>query len=396
MNVYKEIDKIINRWFITEPIFFMTQCMFRLTPNDSITKFAVDTEHLYVNMNYAETLTPEKFEEHLKAEYLRILLRHPFNRRTDNMDKEIAFIASECVLSDNVVFNHIDVVKSNLFTDNKRSNIKLSYEELYKLINKKLSDVTKSIPNDSIASNSEERKSATKYWGYDQIAISKVNRLKEHIIAGKNAGSISAGLIEKIIAEDTPIYDYKEALRCFRHSVISSNKKLTRMRPNRRYGYEQMGRIPEYSSNILIVCDASGSMTNEILNKFLGFCNGFFRFGVKTIDIVTFDTVVYDNSLTTLKRKTYEFECHGRGGTDIYDILEYVNNRSKKKYDGVIVFTDGCFPFNAVKWSSEARGVNYIFCVISEDSFENRINDIDKINSNNLKITYIDIDGRDS
>ena len=64
-------------------------------------------------------------------------------------------------------------------------------------------------------------------------------------------------------------------------------------------------------------------------------------------------------------------KTESRGGTDISDILDYVNNRSKKKYSGVIVFTDGWFDYDKKKWESEMKDVRYLFCIIDERGFEN-------------------------
>lgn len=446
MNSIQEIQKIVDRWFVTEPIYFMTQCVFRLTPNETVCKFAAARGHLYFNPKYTDTLSLNVLEECLKVEYIRILLKHPFGRYNHSNHPELAFVASECVIAENMqkAFKHIHILTKTealkLYSGANRwggvSNTEQeSYEQMYRKISAHVSanmpqrpkviqvmpvgqpapknntttslktdsdeDILNNIlPGDIMAENSVERRSATHYWNDDFAACSQVNRVVDHIrsLSGRSIGSVPLGMIEKITADEAPAYDYREALRRFRHNTISSVKRLTRMRPSRRYGYEQMGSVYDYKSNILVVCDASGSMTTPMLNKFLGFANQFFKYGVSSLDVVTFDTQVYDDSLKTLVRKTYEFECHGRGGTDIDDILNFVNERSKKKYDGVVVFTDGGYHFDAEKWFNAAGDTNYIFCVTEDDMYESHKKSIEKYDPNGtrLKITYIDANERNN
>jgi len=275
-----------------------------------------------------------------------------------------------------------------------------SYEEFYRKISHAMRDKKfdlKTIVGDFMASSYEEIMSATQYWGDDIVSLSDARRVIEHIGttgSAKGVGSIPGSAIERIMADDPPCYDYKEPLRRFRHSVVCSAKRKTRTRPSRRYGYEQMGSIAEYTSNVLVVCDTSGSMNANELAKFLGFINGFLSSGLSSIDCIQFDTHVINDTLEKLKRKVYNYNFSGRGGTDIQDIVKYVSTRSKKKYDGVIVYTDGGFSIDKEMWDIYLRNTKtrFVFCVTEEKLFEDHRKTMDGVP--NIEFTYLDLNNK--
>ena len=112
-------------------------------------------------------------------------------------------------------------------------------------------------------------------------------------------------------------------------------------------------------------------MTDYSIGRFCGFVNKFFSYGMAEIDTITFDVDVLDSTLRNIRQKVQFIKTESRGGTDISDILDYVNNRSKKQYTGVIVFTDGWFSYDEKKWAEEMGPVKYLFCIIDEQGFEN-------------------------
>lgn len=401
MRSSDKISKITNKWFIEEPIYYITQCLFRFEENDTIPRFATESSHIYYNPFFVDGLDIKSLEEYMKLELIRVLLKHPFGRYNKNKDSAIAYMVSNAIISSNITFKHIKVTTIQEMVGGKFADS--SYEVLYRHAEKKYMTVKtdedgdflcvddSKVLFDSTCSNVQEMYDATKYWNDDMIASDNVERIKDRIGQTiRGFGTIPSGMIEKIISDEPPMYDYREALRCFRHSVVSSSKRLTRMKPNRRYGYEQMGGTNMYKANLLVVCDASGSMTSPLLSKFLGFVNNFFKYGINSIDVVTFDTVVYDKSLTTLKKRAHTINCVGRGGTKIDDILDYVNNRSEKKYDGVVVFTDGGYIFDPVYWAREAKNTHYVFCVTDFFMFQTHKKELDSVKCSKLKITFIE------
>lgn len=143
---------------------------------------------------------------------------------------------------------------------------------------------------------------------------------------------IKSGLVVKI--------DYRRILSMFRASVLGSKRRLTRMLPSRRYGFDYMGSKREMTCNLLVAVDVSGSVSTRQVELALAAINRTFKCGIESIDVVTFDTEVYDKSLVTLKKATKQIEVYGRGGTDFQPVVDYYHKA--RKYDGLLLITDGC------------------------------------------------------
>lgn len=70
--------------------------------------------------------------------------------------------------------------------------------------------------------------------------------------------------------------NWKNVFAGFRASIISSIRKLTRMRPNRRTGFDNMGSIRRFNTKLLVAVDVSGSITTKSLQYFYGVINSAF------------------------------------------------------------------------------------------------------------------------
>jgi hypothetical protein len=398
-NVNEYISTIKDRWFIYEPALFLVLCTFPVEYSTKTDNIMTGSRNIKVNADFFSDKTYEVFEEFLKAECIRILLEHPFRRSLPI--PQLAYVASNILIGTHFNFNHIKYPSESKFKG-------FAYEDIYKEMYKELPSRSKqngggnsnnggsavdggSCSGDSQNSNNESQTSNiensipdgykepfgdgdteknTSEWGYDELSRALVGKIKAKAASSNSWGSIPMDLVSIIQADDTPEYNYKTAIRRFRKNVISSDVDLTRMKPNRRWGYEQMGKRRTYKSNLLLVCDTSGSMSDAVIGKFCGFVNGFFSYGMADIDTITFDVRTMDNTLRSIKQKMTFIKTESRGGTDISDILDYVNERSKKKYSGVIVFTDGWFSYDKEKWESEMSDVKYLFCITDENGFE--------------------------
>ena len=83
--------------------------------------------------------------------------------------------------------------------------------------------------------------------------------------------------------------DYRRILSQFRACIISQRCKLTRMKPNRRYGFEFMGSQFEPKTHLLVAVDVRGSIETEDLQNFFSIINRFFSYGVEAINVIAFD-----------------------------------------------------------------------------------------------------------
>ena len=112
------------------------------------------------------------------------------------------------------------------------------------------------------------------------------------------------------------------------------------MRPNRRSGFDNMGSIRRFSTNILVAVDVSGSVNENSLRHFYSIINRAFKYGIENIDVIQFDTELKE--VEKFDKAQKNIHILGRGGTSFQPIIDYV--AIHHEYDGLLVFTDGYAP----------------------------------------------------
>ena len=137
-------------------------------------------------------------------------------------------------------------------------------------------------------------------WEEDLLAQEETNELIRKLEASQSWGTIPGHFAEMVVATLKVKLNYKAILRSFHTSILCSQRRLTRMRPNRRSGFQQMGSRYELASNILVCVDVSGSVSSQALSTFYSAIARFFKYGVETIDVLPFDASLKE--LTTLKK----------------------------------------------------------------------------------------------
>lgn len=195
--------------------------------------------------------------------------------------------------------------------------------------------------NEEDESHAKPTSGYTDLWEEDQFQMRQIT----DIVKGSSSwGSLPAGLIEMIKKAAEGKIDYRSVLRMFRASIISQKRRLTRMRPSRRFGFEQMGSRYEFTTRLLIAIDTSGSVGSEELGRYIRVIASFFKYGIQEIDVLMFDTRVWGKplTLTDAKKSIKELEVKGRGGTDFQAPVNYAVEHPE--YDGLIIITDGEAP----------------------------------------------------
>ena len=153
-------------------------------------------------------------------------------------------------------------------------------------------------------------------------------------------GSIPGHMQQSLIASLKPKIDYKNILKSFKSSILSSDYKLTRMKPNRRSGWKTQGKKRDFTTRLAFFVDVSGSMSDASLQSGFSIINEFFSYGIPEIDVFQFDTELKSDIPVNMKTAQKEFKLLGRGGTDFQCIADQLL-KGKTVYDGVIVYTDG-------------------------------------------------------
>ncbi len=177
----------------------------------------------------------------------------------------------------------------------------------------------------------------TELWQDDELRREEINEI---IRTTTQWGTLPGTLVEQIIASLAVKMDYRKALSSFHTSILSSKRHLTRMRPNRRSGFAQMGSRYDLAARLLVAVDVSGSIESKTLQAFYSVVARFFKYGVETIDVVQFDVGLRE--VVTFKKRPTKVEVCGRGGTSFQEVFDYLKDH--RQYDGLLIFTDGYAP----------------------------------------------------
>jgi predicted metal-dependent peptidase len=192
----------------------------------------------------------------------------------------------------------------------------------------------------------------TDQWDRDELLSDRLDDLVKMAQANDSWGSIGGKLRERILANLHPKLDYRAVLRKFRTSILSQQRRLTRMKPNRRYGFAYMGSRRDFTTRLLFAIDVSGSMGTEELRQGFSVVNRFFNYGVPAIDVIQFDTEITTDAIA-FRRAQREVQLTGRGGTNFGPVLAYLEEH--RDYDGLIVYTDGYAPCPAPPQNRRTR-----------------------------------------
>ena len=106
------IQHIIERWYLSEGALFQIFGTHNLEINSNIScPFRCGRGVIEYNPSLIEELSDSQLELYLKAEVIRILLKHPYERQPDYCKRESMSIGSNLVLSDNYDFTQIGLAK---------------------------------------------------------------------------------------------------------------------------------------------------------------------------------------------------------------------------------------------------------------------------------------------
>nr|WP_236696429.1 VWA-like domain-containing protein [Rhodopirellula islandica] len=178
-------------------------------------------------------------------------------------------------------------------------------------------------------------------WDADDLLHEEIKSAVADAAENGGWGTLPGHAQERLLATLRPPLDYRSILRQFRQSVLSVDRRLTRMRPSRRYGFAQMGSRYDFTTRLLFAVDVSGSMGHRDLQNGFSIINRFFQYGIRSIDVIWFDTEVRCEPLT-FRSARRDVSVTGRGGTHLSCVTQFIDEQ--RGYDGVVVFTDGDSP----------------------------------------------------
>ena len=327
------ISEITQRWFLSEEALFMTFCTHRVIEN-SVMKcpMRVGKGAIEVNPDLCANMTDKELEERLRVEVIRILLKHPYDRQPECCSIIARALGSNCIIGDAYPQLRIEIGHPVDFGLPPNGH----YEFYARMIQKILQSVVNdNAENEDMDDDKQiEMADMAENWKQDELMAAHINETIRDI---KSWGSMPGKLVEQIVASTKARIDYRKVLAGFRASIISQARKLTRMRPNRRSGFEQMGSRYDFTTRMIVGVDVSGSISQEDLQNFYSTINRFFQYGISQIDVVQFDTSL--GKVETLTEAAENITITGRGGTDFQPFIDFV--AANPQYDGALIYTDG-------------------------------------------------------
>ncbi len=352
------INKILQRWFLSEPPLFRAMCLFALYENSDmncLVRVGAKERSLFIGMesqeivsrenglrrleynpNFMQELTEQQIAEYLKCEMIRVLLKHPYERLPDGCSRAVCALGSNILIGENYKFHHISVPLAKDYSLEKDK----VYEWYCYRLQERCNSISSSPGNDGEPSpESSHLRDLAREWQEDQFMCESVNSVIHQCEESNQWGSMGGALVEKIKASAKAKINWRTVMNGFRASILSSRRRLTRMRPNRRFEFEQMGSIRQFDTKLLVALDVSGSVSNNDIAYFLGVINSSFRYGIERLDVIQFDAQV--TVVLNIRKAISSFSAVGRGGTDFQPSIDYA---VKNGYDGLIIFTDGYAP----------------------------------------------------
>ena len=346
------ITSILERWFIQEPALFQVICTHELAPNSQMACPVRSGKRLVeYNPEYLKEMTDQGLEEALRTEAIRILLKHPYERKPDGCGQQAIAIGSDIVVGDNYRFSAYKI--------DKPSDYDLPGGMSYEWYSRQIQSM---LPSDSdgegegggdgegnggngaggnqksdrFENNADKNRDLSELWDEDELTVAMING----VIEGCDSwGSLAGSFAERLKASTRAKINWRNVFSGFRASILSSKRKLTRMKPNRRTGFENMGSIRRFDTKLLVAVDVSGSISSQSLSYFYGVINSAFRYGFESIDVIQFDCGV--RVVQSLKKVMREVMAIGRGGTSFQEPIEYA---AENEYDGLLILTDGYAP----------------------------------------------------
>lgn len=327
---------ILEQWFIMEPPLFQVLCIHELVPNTRMKcPLRSGRKKLEFNPDIVVEMSDDALEEALRAEAVRLLLKHPYERRPDGCSQQAMGLASNLVVGDN--YSHPRFRIETPADLGLKSG--MNYEWYAKEVEKQLAgagDGESDEDSGGVSTAGERHRDLAGLWEEDELTVQMINGV---ISSTKNWGSISGNFAEILTSSLKAKINWRNVFAGFRASIISSKRKLTRMRPNRRTGFDNMGSIRRFDTKLLVAVDVSGSISTESLQYFYGVINSAFRYGFESIDVVQFDCGV--RVVQNLKKVVKDIGIIGRGGTSFQEPIDYAHENG---YDGLVMLTDGYAP----------------------------------------------------
>ena len=349
----ERITRILERWFISEPALFQVLCTHSIEENASIPcPVRSGARKVEYNPDFVNEMGDEALDQALRTEAIRILLKHPYQRKPDACSQQAIAVGSNLTIGDNYQFGSIHTEQPGDYDLPSGREYEWYSRRIQELLppdadgdGNGAGDGSDSLGQgggdgdprtDRLSDNADKNAALSELWDEDDLAVAMIDGIIE---STKDWGSLAGNFVEQLQASAKAKINWRNVLSGFRASILSSQRKLTRMRPNRRTGFDNMGSIRRFDTKVLVAVDVSGSISSSDLSYFYGVVNSAFRYGFTAVDVIQFDAGV--RVVQSLKKVLRDVAVLGRGGTSFQEPIDYANENG---YDGLVILTDGYAP----------------------------------------------------
>ncbi len=352
----ERITRILERWFISEPALFQVLCTHSIEPNPSMPcPVRSGARKVEYNPDFLGEMGDQALEQALRTEAIRILLKHPYQRKPDACSQQAVAVGSNLTIGDNYQFGNLNIERPKDF--------ELPSGREYEWYSRRIQELLPpsaggdgngdgapgGMPSrtagsggkgdhraDRLAAQADRNTALSELWAEDELTVAMIDGIIEGC---KDWGTLAGNFAERLKASAKAKINWRNVLSGFRASILSTHRKLTRMRPNRRTGFDNMGSIRRFDTKLLVAVDVSGSISSPDLSYFFGVINSAFRYGFTAVDVIQFDAGI--QVVQTLKKVMQDVTVLGRGGTSFQEPIDYAHENG---YDGLVILTDGYAP----------------------------------------------------
>ena len=344
MNIRETIQSIAENWFLCEPVFFDVLYRHQIVANEKMEcPIRSGKGRVEYNPSLLKNYHQKTIEKKLGIEMIRILLKHPYERHPDGCRPEEQIAGSDMVIAPS--YKIADLIQPAMYNLPDGQNYEWYVKQLIQQRPEEKEDKNADGEGTALKNDIPNNKDNgyTSLWEEDPMQMCEINEI---ILSSTNWGSVPGQMVEVIYQSTRGRVKYESILREFYASALSDNRRLTRSRPSRRFGFEQMGSFYKYMPKLIVALDCSGSVSSENLGIYLHILSQFFKYGIQGIDVITFDTIVNKEVTKLKKTKDKQIAIKGRGGTDFQPVVDYFCKHID--YDGMMIVTDGYAPIPQV------------------------------------------------
>ena len=387
----KKMERVVAGWFSSDPVMLGAWCIVDKIPDPRQKTFGIDSRtnppSIRYNPYFVDSVSQEYLEAVMASEGFKLLLKHPTTRlkspkTISNMASQIT--VNSCIMgsvNDQNIFN--SALKADKFGMEPSQWFEFYFRELLENLPESLQKVSQMFQKQIGESGEENQQgqgqgeqgegeeqqgegqgegkegegqgyqkfdsqgeamkeyfdpssTSNQDWAENDLMDADIqNMVNERKGSSKQWGKFTGDAMSSIVSANTPKISYKDIIRRFHNSVVSTKQVSSRMKVNRRYDLAQPGHRRVYKSKLLFAIDSSGSMSDDDLKEGFAVVNSLCKHS--EITYLLFDYKITSVE-TKLKKAKKEFKVTGRGGTNFQDVIDYVNEH---KYDGVIIYSDG-------------------------------------------------------